>query len=211
MTHPQYNRTCPTCDAQFYRPPSRIKPGRPNYCCQGCAWEGCRAENARRLVERFEERRDKSRDCWEWTGGKTVAGYGLFCTEGNRHVLAHRFAYELAYGAIPDGLLVCHSCDNPPCCNPDHLWLGNDAVNAADMVAKGRSTRGDRHGLRQHPEKAAHGERHTHAKLREVDVIAIRTRYAAGGVTMQALANEYGINCSAISNVITRRNWKHVA
>lgn len=210
MTHPQYNSTCLHCGMAFHRPPSRVARGENRYCSKPCRSAGVKAKNARNLLARFHARVDTAGDCWEWIGGRTMAGYGLFSTTGNNHVLAHRFAYTLAYGPIPEGLLICHSCDNPPCCNPDHLWLGNDAVNAADMVAKGRSTKGDRHAFRQNPERAAHGENHVCAKLREVDVRAMRFRYAAGGVTFQELADAYGVTSGAISAVIMRKNWKHV-
>jgi hypothetical protein len=77
-------------------------------------------------------------DCWEWTGCRTALGYGRFGI-GKRVVKAHRRAWELVNGAIPDGLWVLHKCDNPPCVNPSHLWLGTDAENQHDMSAKGRN------------------------------------------------------------------------
>jgi hypothetical protein len=78
--------------------------------------------------------------CWEWSGSVTEKGYGQF-GDGRRpnNVRAHRFSWELANGPIPDGRIVLHSCDNPPCVNPAHLRLGSDAENTADMIAKGRA------------------------------------------------------------------------
>jgi hypothetical protein len=75
--------------------------------------------------------------CWEWTGYRTRDGYGSVKHAG-KMMKAHRVAYEAAYDPIPDGMIVCHKCDNPACCNPNHLWLGTDADNQRDMVAKGR-------------------------------------------------------------------------
>ena len=85
--------------------------------------------------------------CWVWTGIKH-RGYGRFGQRGR----SHRIAYEATVGPIPEGASVCHHCDNPPCCNPAHLFVGTNADNVADMVAKGRQAKGDRHGLRLHPE-----------------------------------------------------------
>lgn len=94
-------------------------------------------------------------ECWPWTGRRGGRGYGRVGSCG-----AHRLAWELTNGAIPAGLWVLHRCDNPPCVNPSHLWLGTHADNMADMRAKGRSARGDRHGSRLHPERRPRGERH---------------------------------------------------
>lgn len=86
-------------------------------------------------------------DCWEWQGSK-VGEYGHIGVGGreNKLVLTHRAAYEVSVGPIPDGMKVCHTCDNPPCCNPKHLFLGTQADNVRDRDAKGRTARGDNNG-----------------------------------------------------------------
>lgn len=89
-------------------------------------------------ADRFWERVQKTDDCWLWTGSTDKDGYGWFWVDG-KTATAHRFSYALHNdGAIPDGLYVCHSCDNPPCVNPDHLWLGTNQDNMDDCARKGR-------------------------------------------------------------------------
>jgi len=97
------------------------------------------------ILTRFWSRVDRRgpRDCWSWTAGCCTAGYGHFrlgsaSTGDRRKELSHRLAYELTKGPIPDGLKVLHECDNPPCCNPAHLFVGTHADNMRDMHAKGR-------------------------------------------------------------------------
>ena len=80
--------------------------------------------------------------CWEWTGATTRGGYGQVM-DGKKNLRAHRAAYMLFVGDIPDGMLVCHSCDNPLCINPDHLWLGDTVANTQDKIMKGRSIKGE--------------------------------------------------------------------
>ncbi|MCA1633246.1 MAG: HNH endonuclease [Acidobacteria bacterium] len=135
----------------------------------------------------------KHKGCWVWQGQIGQAnGYGVTYRDG-RHQYAHRVAYELKYGAIPPGLRVCHACDNPPCCRPDHLFLGTQEENILDMRRKGRNP---------HP-----------LKLTEQSVLDIRRRYADREVikvTMQQLADEYGVYKGYISKIIHRQKWRHI-
>jgi hypothetical protein len=91
----------------------------------------------RPVVDRFWEKVQKGDGCWVWSGG-LISGYGRFVVRHGLYVRAYRFSYELANGPIPDGLFVCHRCDNPPCVNPAHLFLGTCKDNFEDMRAKGR-------------------------------------------------------------------------
>lgn len=143
--------------------------------------------------------------CWPWTG-VLWKGYSYGHLERNKHkIKAHRYAWEQAFGPIPVGLLVCHHCDNPPCVNPGHLFLGTQKANLADMIAKGRSARGDRSGARRHPELMGHRR-----KLTEVAVREIRRRYALGGVRQRDLGAEFGVTQTMIGDVVRRDAWKQV-
>lgn len=130
--------------------------------------------------------------CWLWGGYKNMAGYGSLKVDG-KMTRAHRYSWELHNGPIPDGMHVLHRCDNPPCVNPDHLWLGTDADNAADRAAKGRSN----------PPK---GDAHWNAKLTEPDMYAIR----ADTRILREIATDYGVTPSTISFIKHRKTWRHI-
>lgn len=137
-----------------------------------------------------------STECWEWTAGRFRAGYGAFQVAG-RAVKAHRVAYFLATGTDPTDDLVCHSCDNRPCCNPAHMFIGDHLANRMDCAAKGRMN-------------SPKGSRAFGCRLIEADVIAIRAAYETGTVRQATLAAKYGVSKMTISSVITGTNWKHL-
>lgn len=194
-------RVCPHCKAPF----SPI-PGHPNkiYCSANCY----HAARTTPVADRLWAKVHKTDGCWEWTGTKTQ-GYGTM-TINRRKERVPRVVYTLTYGPIPAGLFVCHHCDNRACVRPSHLFLGTHADNLRDMREKGRSQRGERHGLRLHPEAVVRGEASPNAKLTEVTVRAIRARYAYRVVPMSQLAREYGVSISVISAVVRRERWRHV-
>lgn len=101
------------------------------------------------LIERFHEkwRLDSKTGCWEWIGAKAGKGYGFIKRPGERkQIYAHRLSWLIHFGAIPDGILVCHTCDNVSCVRPTHLFLGTAEDNLQDMKAKDRHLHGSRNG-----------------------------------------------------------------
>jgi hypothetical protein len=146
--------------------------------------------------------------CWPFTGGLNHGGYGQLSV-GRLHWIAHRLAYTLTYGPIPEGLLVLHACDSPPCCRPDHLWLGTHAVNSEDMAQKGRSLAGDRNPTRLQPDRVARGDRVWTTRLNPDQVREIRSRRAAGW-SQADLVEAFGVCQGTISQVVRRVTWKHI-
>lgn len=147
-----------------------------------------------KFIKRFNAKINKtinSNDCWIWLAGTNEKGYGRIFFNG-KCLRAHRVAYELQHGTISDGLGVLHSCDNPACCNPNHLSLGSNIDNVMDCVSKGRNTRGHRHGL---------------SKLTELDVRAIRNEYSFGENGYGRLAKKYNVHENTILCVIRRITW----
>lgn len=175
-------RTCPTCGAGFITG-SSIKVH--------CSAE-CRVRDAAKAF-------GHSDSCWEWQGSRNpVSGYGQmseWVNGGRKLYTAHRVSYQAFHGAIPAGQQVLHRCDNRPCFNPAHLFLGDQLANVRDMISKGRA-------LHRTPVGSAH-----HAtKITETDVIAIR----ASTDKLEVLAQRYGMSTSALCAIRAGRTWRHV-
>jgi hypothetical protein len=156
------------------------------------------------VAERFwaQVQRAGPDQCWIWMGRRASSrgDYGAFDIRSRtgkrfRPHHAHRVAWELTYGPVPDGLFVCHRCDNPPCCNPAHLFLGSAADNNHDKCAKGRQVFGERHGQ---------------AKLTASAVAEMRRRFASGE-SLCALARAFGVHCSTAGSAIHGLTWRHVS
>lgn len=132
-------------------------------------------------------------ECWEWQRGQSSCGYGKYHAAGMGFG-AHRFAYLVTRGGIPEGMNVNHSCDNRLCVNPAHLWVGSQAENMADMDAKGR-----------HPMLEENNPR---IKLTAEQVREIRESFTTGGITQADLSLKYGVSRPCISQIVTYSRWK---
>ena len=137
-------------------------------------------------------------DCWEWRAFKDKDGYGQYSSwkDGDEQRV-HRIMWILKFGSIPKGALVCHKCDNPSCCNPNHLFLGTHRDNMKDMVKKGRVG-------------CVKGENHGCSKLTIQQVLEIRSKYVTGKYLQRQLAVEYGVDRTTISSVVNRKIWRHI-
>ena len=147
-----------------------------------------------KLWQRFWDKVSIGDECWEWQAGTFRDGYGSFRV-GGKLKKAHRVAYLLSHGNLPDGLCVCHQCDNPACVRPSHLFLGTLADNNHDRAQKGRGI---------------NGERNHKAKLTESDVQRIRLLLAEGR-TQPSIATEFGINRHHVGHIGSGKSWASVA
>lgn len=151
------------------------------------------------LAERLTLRLKETPTCLLFEGRANSKGYGLIDTprlpgQKGRPLLAHRVAWELVNGPIPDGIAVCHRCDVPACCLIAHLFLGTRADNNADMLAKGRYARGEA----------------KHRKLTNDDVAEIRRLWETGGIMQKDIAAQFGVGRPVISEIIARKSWTHI-
>lgn len=153
-------------------------------------------------INRFWKRIEQGdpTECWLWTGAVNNNGYGRFEVSrsgARKRIFAHRLAHFLRFGKPLTGMVLMHSCDVPRCCNPGHLRPGTQADNVQDARTKGRAVNPPLHA----------GAAHHSAKLAAVDVAEIRRRYAAGGITQEALGQEYGVTQSHIGNIVRGDSW----
>ena len=147
--------------------------------------------NNQEMVKRIMSRvRASTLSCWEWTGSRSASGYGRV-NVGGRVEYAHRLMYEAINGPLDAGLFVCHTCDNPSCCNPDHLFAGTHEQNMRDSVRKERHARGEKNG---------------HSVLTGEQVLVIR----ADGRTLEQVAADYGISASHVCAIQRGTFWRHL-
>jgi len=153
------------------------------------------------LAERFWTKVNKSGpdDCWLWIRTKS-GGYGYVWGDDGKMKIACRVAWQLTYGDIPIGMSVLHTCDNPPCVNPAHLFLGTQLDNMRDAKTKGRIKNSPRYGEDSHL-----------ARLTACDVRNIRSECAKGDVSQTALAKFFAVSEAAISLIKSGENWAHLS
>jgi hypothetical protein len=176
---------CAHCGKTFERPAYRIKEGQ-RHCSPKCHYRAA-AQTPEEIFNRFVRKATDQDACWGWTAAVNQRGYGhiTYVVDGIlKRDTAHRFSYKLHKGPIPGGMFVCHTCDNTSCSNPNHLFLGTPADNAADMKAKGRQA----------------------AKLSVEQVIAIRASSSPG----RALARAYGVSKTQIRQIKRGLQWRHI-
>lgn len=142
--------------------------------------------------------RSAATGCREWTGHRHRQGYGILGV-GGKLKKAHRVAWEIAHGPIPVGLCVLHACDNPPCAEVEHLWLGTQAENIADMNAKGRQRSVQRFG-----------SRNPMARLTKEHVLEIRRLRKEVGVTFVVLGKMFGVSPMTALRAAKGASWSHV-
>lgn len=143
-------------------------------------------------TERFWSKVEKTPTCWNWTSPRFSEGYGEFYCQGKNWV-ATRWLWTQLNGPIPAGGFLCHACDNPPCVRPEHLYLGNTQSNMDDREVHGHTVR---------------GTASPNSRLTDDQVAEIRRRYAAGGVSQQKLADEYGVNQTTVSRVVSEKTYR---
>ena len=166
---------------------------RPTYGDSGWRVFGADMNITERDKKRFWDRVDTSGKCWNWKAGKNSLGYGKISIDA-KVFYVHRLAYSLVHGNIPDGMGVCHHCDNPGCVNPKHLFLGTQSDNLLDASAKNRLPQ---------------GENKWGSKLAENDIHEIRRLYSLG-IKQPLLAKMWKICQPQVSKIVQRIQWRHI-
>lgn len=178
-------RECAICGAAFDINPARASKAR--YCSLACKYAGAKRDQ-RAFIMSHRDQSGGPDACWPFTGTIAATGYGY-----RGDLAAHRVAYEEAHGPIPEGMQVCHTCDNRRCCNPGHLFAGTMADNQNDKIAKGRHPRGERSAV---------------SHLTEQDVIAILALEST--MSQAAIGQRYGVRGSTIGAIFRGVSWSHV-
>ncbi len=183
--------TCDNCSKRYYRPGTRPMY-KTHFCSRNCySKQHPRQDLLTRIKSKITKRPS---GCWEWTGTIMNAGYGeIFVSQSDGRILAHRLIWTLKNGPIPEGMCICHHCDNRRCVNLKHLFLGTYLDNNRDMAAKRRSTIGSRNPM---------------AKLTKSKVL--RIRQLSRSKTNTEIAKLFTISQPAVSLIASRKRWVHL-
>lgn len=195
-------KVCKQCNVQFMVSPTEHRRGNGIYCSKTCIGKEIAKTRKNFLpqdpIQRFYSFiLDSSNDdiCWKWTGGKDWDGYGIFFVN-KKSIKAHRYAYQILVGRIPSGKLICHTCDNPSCVNPKHLFIGTFQDNVDDMMKKGRH-------------KARSGSCHHNSKLNEELVKIVKQRLLKGD-KITHIAKDLNVSITTIFDIKNGNTWKNV-
>lgn len=211
-------------------PPPKRAGGRPRHDVppppKGIPWKMCESalikgepileRDFNRFAQQAQEAMGQRGECWEWSGTRNNSGYGMFFFAPTNVIRsrsfipcgAHRLSWILANGrSIDDGLFVCHRCDNRPCINPAHLFLGTALDNVRDAISKGRMPTA---GVDRNYSYMARGEASGKSKLTEAQVREIRRLRAEEGLTRVELAARFGVSRTPIADILAGRTWRHV-
>lgn len=174
---------------------------RSTWTCEKCGHQNLTFRPDAKTIARFKSHVvETPNGCWEWKGSRQSNGYGLFFSS-DRRLLAHRAAWELFRGAIPTGLNVLHSCDNPPCCNPEHLSVGTVRENLLQAYRRGRM---------KAPGLGLTGEKNPVARLSNAQAREVRRLYALAPKRgrISAIARMYGVSIQSISKIVRGERYR---
>jgi len=195
---------CLICKNPFINKNPGRRPGLTcSIICEGKKRRFTDEQKEESFKRRFFEKIDKKsiNECWLWKGFRNKKGYGsLMHTKENGQVQAHRASWMIHYGEIPNGLIIMHSvCDNPPCCNPNHLQLGTIALNQQDMVNKGRQKKGN---------AGIFGSNSYSAKITED--IALKIIESLKNEKAIRIAKELNVSKYIVYDIKRKKTWKHI-
>lgn len=188
-------RTCRQCQNEFAAGKHWLRKGQAKYCSPQCYQESTRHLS---VEDNFWQHVQKTDSCWIWIGTVTQSGHGVIVSRKlGKRTGAHRISWELHYGSIPEGIVVCHNCpggDNPSCVNPEHLFLGTQSDNMADAKNKKRAPRGSHH----------------HASKFDESQIQLIYDLSHAGKSHREIAKELGVTHMTIGRILRGQSWQHV-
>lgn len=195
---------CPQCGAEAEKPVGRVnqntKMGIKTYCSRSCWAKSQTLKNGTAIDRLMANCKVSESGCWEWGRNKNKRGYGFINVDGKQW-MTHRYSYFLHRGEIPDGLFVCHKCDNPSCINPDHLFLGTASDNMIDATEKGR--------LPLFSIRNQSGENNANAKYTREFAESVRAYYEKAKPSYGQLAKHFGLKSKGhAAKIVKRQIWK---